>query len=680
MTAHGEPLLERLARGPLLGDGAMGTLLYARLGTTNATICFDDLNSTRPELVQAIHQDYITAGAEVIETNTFGANGVKLGRHGLGDQVRAINMRGVKLAREAREVAGRPVFVAGSVGPAGLPIAQTEDETALRALFREQIDALLEGGVDLLILETFSQLAELRAALGAARDACDLPVFAQMTFADDGQLLGGEAPGEVVRALATGGATGIGVNCGMGPAGTLDVATEMAAALNTLPPGVTRPWLSAQPNAGQPARVEGRYLYVSTPEYFTDYARRFVEVGVRLVGGCCGTTPRHVAAMRVALAEVAPATPTLFAPPGRPASPKTSAGPTITLPSLAKERGRADEGAMMPDPGTPTRWQQALAEKRFVVSVELDPPKGLNPGKVLAGAEMLRRRGVEFINIADSPTARVRMSSLSLARLLHDLLDIEPIIHCTTRDRNLMALQADLLGAHALGLRNILALTGDPLRVGDYPNLTGVWNIDAVGLVSVLRGMNAGHDAGGSPLGGQASFFIGAALDVNVGTAPIDLAIEQARNKVARTAEAIMTEQDLEFSRFSQKIAAGAHYIMTQFIYDLEPLRQFYARFGQPPVPIVLGLSPLHSYKHAEFLHNEVRGITIPLAVRERMRAAGERGREVGLEIAYELLSTARDEGLIQGCYLLPSYGRYDLVAELATALIAPHAPEQVPA
>ncbi len=428
----------------------------------------------------------------------------------------------------------------------------------------------------------------------------------------------------------------------------------LAAAVAALPAGAPHPWIAAQPNAGLPSRVEGRFFYAASPEYFGEYAGRFLEAGARVIGGCCGTTPRHTAAMQHALIAAAPAT--------------ARAG--VEIPLLRRRVTPLDD-VLMPEPGTPTHWQQRLDAGAFVVSVELDPPKGMNPTKVLAGAETLRRRGVEFINIADSPTARVRMSSLSLARLLRDLLEIEPIVHITTRDRNLMALQADLLGAHALGIRNVLALTGDPLRAGEYPNLTGVWNVDSIGLVRTLRGMNEGHDAGGAPLGGHASFYIGAALDVNVGDAPIDLAVERARNKVTGMPEAsTMTEQELEFSRYQAKIAAGAHFIMTQFIYDLEPLRHFYTRFGRPQVPIILGLSPLYSYKHAEFLHNEVRGITIPVAVRERMRAAGERGREVGLEIAYELLSTARAEGLIQGCYLLPSYGRYDLVAELAAALL----------
>lgn len=659
MTVRNEPLLEHLARGPVLCDGAMGTLIFSRLGAagTHANLCFDDLNRTQPELIQTIHQDYITAGAQIIETNTFGANRIKLGHYGLAEHTRLINLRGVKAAREAREVAGQPVFIAGAVGPSGHPIPNQQDDAykaELRAIFREQIDALLAGGVDLLILETFASALELREAVLAARDACDLPVVAQMTFTEDGTTLTGQTPGEIVRMLADLSVAIIGANCGMGPAGTLDIVQDMAAALAELPLDVPRPYLAAQPNAGLPSRVEGRFLYVSTPDYFADYAQRFIAAGVRLVGGCCGTTPRHTAAMCEVVCGAAPA---------------TVSAPAVSITS--RTTARPEDDALLPAPGSPTRWQSALAAGKFVVSVELDPPKGLNPTKVLAGAEILRGRGVEFMNIADSPTARVRMGCISMARLLRDLLDIEPIIHFTTRDRNLMALQSDLLGAHVLGIRNVLALTGDPLRVGDYPNLTGVWNIDSVGLVRVLRGLNEGHDASGAPLGGQSSFYIGAALDVNVGDAPIDLAVETARNKLAGATEtALLTEQELEFGRFQAKIDAGAHYIMTQFIYDLEPLRQFYVRFGKPSVPVILGLSPLHSFKHAEFLHNEVRGITIPAEVRERMRAAGERGRVVGLEIAYELLSTARHEGLIQGCYLLPSYGRYDLVGELATALL----------
>lgn len=656
MITKTEPFLERLERGPMIGDGAMGTLLFSRLGTSNAAVCFDELNRTQPALVQAVHQDYITAGAQIIETNTFGANRIKLGRHGLADAVRELNKQAVRLAREARDVVGLPIFVAGAIGPSGEQVAAKQGDThlsTLREIFHEQIDALVEGGADLLMLETFANLVELREAALAAREASDLPIVAQMTFTEDGLTLTGQTPEEVVAQLAAIGVDVIGTNCGMGPAGTLDIVEAMARAVAALPSGTSRPWISAQPNAGLPSRVEGRFLYVSTPEYFGDYARRFADVGVRLIGGCCGTTPVHTASMASALVELAP----------------TSVSFPAVITTAAKRPSHEDD-ALMPSPGTPTRWQEKLEAGEFAVSVELDPPKGLNPAKVLAGAEMLRSHGIEFINIADSPTARVRMSCISLARLLHDMLDIEPILHFTTRDRNLMALQSDLLGAHALGLRNILALTGDPLRSGEYPNLTGVWNVDSVGLVKALRGMNEGHDAGGSPLGGSACFYIGAALDVNVADTPIDIMIERARSKVGATGAESMTEQDLEFGRFAEKVEAGAQYIMTQFIYDLEPLRQFYATRGKPDIPIILGIQPLYSYKQAEFLHNEIRGVTIPLEVRERMRDSGDRAREVGLEIAYDLISTARDEGLIQGCYLMPSFGRYDLMGDLASSLL----------
>jgi methionine synthase I (cobalamin-dependent)/5,10-methylenetetrahydrofolate reductase len=659
MVSHGEPFLERLVRGPIICDGAMGTILFARSGSAHqhtTSVCLDDLNRSHPELVQSIHQEYCTAGAAIIETNTFSANSYKLGRYGLSDVTRTINKQGVRLAREAREVAGLPVFIAGSVGPSGLPVISITDpiqREQLHELFKEQIDALVEGGVDLIILETFSNLMELSEAVSIARSICDLPVIAQMTFAEDGHTLAGQTPSQVVKALVEKGAHVVGANCGMGPAGTLDVVTAMSATINNLDPSLPKPALSAQPNAGLPSRVDGRFLYVSTPDYFADYANRFKEVGVSIIGGCCGTVPQHINAMAKAI--------------------QSSTATTISIPGIIIEnpRSQRNDEALLTLPGTPTRWQQKLMSGEFAVSIELDPPKGLNPTKVLAGAEILRQHGVEFVNIADSPTARVRMGCISLARLFQERLDIEPIIHFTTRDRNLMAIQSDLLGAHVLGLRNILALTGDPLRSGEYPNLTGVWDIDSIGLVNILGGMNQGNDSSGSPLGGQASFYIGAALDVNVGEAPIDLAIEQARNKLGNIFEPQdLTEQELEFKRYQSKIEAGAHFIMTQFIYDLEPLRQFYRRFGKPPVPIIHGIQPLYSYKQAEFLHNEVRGVSIPLEIRERMRAAGDRSREVGLEIAHELVKTARDEGLIQGCYIVPSFGRYDLVSDLAVSLM----------
>jgi len=663
-----EPFLERLQQGPLLADGAMGTLLYSRLpGAAARARCFDEVTLSRPELVRAIHQEYIRAGAQVIETNTFGANRAKLANYDLAEKAHAINVRAARLAREAREVGGESVFVAGAVGPSGrplqAPLTGEHDERRLlelRSIFREQVEGLLEGGVDLIILETFSDLAELRQAVLAVKESCDLPVVAQMSFGEDGRTLAGQSPARVALALAELGANVIGANCSVGPSGTLDVIEEMAVAVRHLP-NVT---LSAQPNAGLPSRVEQRFLYVSTPEYFADYAQRFASTGVRLIGGCCGTTPRHTAAMRQALGEKSPVQTTF----------------SVSAPAASAHTRGSLSGALLedeevaPKAGTPTRLQQKLEVGEFVVMVELDPPKGLNPTKILEGARLVKEAGVEFINIADSPMARVRMSCLSMARLIRDHLDLEPIIHFTTRDRNLMALQADLLGAHALGIRNILALTGDPHHAGDYPNLTGIWNVDSVGLIRILKGMNEGHDAAGASIGGAASFYVGGGLNLNMSDDSIDLDSERLRRKLKDDVEAAqepqISEIELELERYDRKLAAGVDYIMTQPIYDIAVLERFLERKGRPAVPLILGMIPLHSFRHAERLHNEVAGITISEAVREQMREAGERGREVGMELARQLLLEAKARGYIQGCYLMPSFGRYDVVSSVARSLL----------
>ncbi len=671
-----EPFLDRLRQGPLLCDGAMGTMLYALAPESIVHgRCFDELVLTDPGLVQEIHRAYIHAGAQVIETNTFGANAAKLEHYGLGDRVREINRRAAALAREAREVAGQTVFVAGAVGPSGLlPATSDEGDEArlagLRALFREQIEALVEGGADLLILETFANLVELRQAVLAAREIGTLPIVAQMTFTEDMQSLAGDTPAACAVDLAAAGVGIIGVNCSIGPAGTLDAVEEMAGALGALGHEVM---LTAQPNAGLPARVDNRFLYVSTPRYFAEYARRFAAANVRLIGGCCGTTPDHIAAMRDALSDYLPTQERQVWP----ATALTAARATVARTWAAEDQES--------DAAETTLLARELALGRFVVSVELDPPKGLNPAKILDGAAYLRGMGVRLINIADSPMARVRMSCIALARMLRDQLDLETIIHFTTRDRNMMAIQSDLLGAHALGVLNILALTGDPVRVGNYPNLTGVWDVDSIGLMRVLRGMNEGHDAAGAALGAKARFHIGAALNLNMADEQVDFVRERARRKLhdddtasgelAESGDSAsrgipLTETELELRRLRRKLDAGAQYIMTQPIYDIEPLERFSAAFGPVGVPMLLGMIPLHSSKHAEYLHNEVPGITIPAEVRARMRDAGDRGREVGIELARDVITTARDRGLIQGCYLMPSYGRYDLVGELAQELL----------
>jgi methionine synthase / methylenetetrahydrofolate reductase(NADPH) len=644
-------LLEQLQQRPLLCDGAMGTLLYTR-GITYEQ-CFDELNLTQPELIQSIHREYILAGAQIIETNTFGANRAKLEEHHLADKVRAINLRAVKLAREAREESGLPVFVAGAIGPSGRPLRAPDEQrlSELRDIFREQIVALIEGGADLLIFETFSSLVELRQALLATKEVGSvLPVVAQMSFYEDGHTLSGQSPARVAAVLNELNVEVMGANCSVGPAATLDVLQEMIEALKQQAEMIrsTPALFSAQPNAGLPARIGNRFFYMATPDYFADYALRFARSGVRLIGGCCGTTPRHIAAMRKALDEHYGTQTRLSVSVGE-ELPQSRANGNGATNSNGKSliANLIEEEIILPPQGSMTKLQEKLTAGDFVVSVELDPPKGLNPTKILEGAALLQQAGADCINIADSPMARVRMGCIAMARLIQDHLGIETIIHFTTRDRNLMALQSELLGAHALGIRNILALTGDPIRVGDYPNTTGVWNVDSVGLIGVLHGMNEGHDAAGSSIGARASFHIGSALNLN------------------------MTEEETEheIEKYRRKIEAGAHFIMTQPIYELAPLLHFLDRVGKPPIPMLLGCIPLHSSRHAEYLHNEVPGITIPDNVRARMRAAGEHGHEEGLRLAQELLASARS--MVQGVYLMPSYGRYDVVSKLTELLKA---------
>ncbi|TMD64474.1 MAG: bifunctional homocysteine S-methyltransferase/methylenetetrahydrofolate reductase [Chloroflexi bacterium] len=603
------PFLERLAQGPLLGDGAMGTQLHARGVSFERS--FDELNLTEPKIVEEIHRAYISAGAELIETNTFGANRIKLARHGLETRVRDINFRAVKLAREAREISGEPVFIAGSVGPIGQqlePIGRIGIARATAA-FEEQIAALLEGGADLLVLETFTNLPELLAAVSAARKTADLPIVAQMTFAEDGLTLSAEEPSQVVQALERAGVDVIGVNCGVGPQVALQVLEAMRQQ--------TRLPLSGQPNAGLPARVEGRFFYFATPEYFATFARQAADLGVAYIGGCCGTTPAHIAAMRAALRPVGATAPI----PRRPAS---TAIPVDLNPA-----------EQLP----PTPFARRLADRAFVVSVEIDPPRGLNPSKCVAGAHLVREAGADAVNIGDSPMARVRMSALSLALMIQAQVGIDTLIHFTSRDKNLMALQAELIGAHALGIRNIIALTGDPPRIGDYPSATGVWDVDSIGLIKILQRLNDGYDWLGTSIGRPASFTIACAVNPSA------------------------EDLDHEIDRFRQKIDAGAHVAMSQPLYDRRTLERFFERTGPLPIPFLLGVLPLQSSRHAEFMHNEVPGIVVPEQLRERMRQAGENGIAEGLQQSRELLEDTRD--LVQGVYLMPSFGRYEVVAEL---------------
>src|SRR5262245_53650028 len=611
-------LSRRLAAGPLLCDGAMGTLLYARGVSLDA--CFDVLNLNNPRVVQSIHADYIAAGADCIETNTFGANRFKLAVHGRERQVREINRRGVALARDVRESSGRDVFVLGSIGPLGKYLAPlgtvTPDEA--RAAFHEQAEALLEGGVDAFVVETFSDLNEVALAVAAIRAITDVPIIAQMAFTDDGVTFTGRPAAEVARALRALPVQALGANCSVGSSTLYEVLEQMRPEAGDLP-------LCIQPNAGLPSRIGERLIYLSSPAYMAEYAGRMIEAGARLVGGCCGTTPAHVAAMREVLDRRAPS------------APRAPIRPVIARAvPIAEAAGLATAHP-------PTTLQRKLEAGDFVVTVELDPPRGHTVDKLVQGAKLLKERGVEIVDINDGSLGRVRMSVLATALLVRDGTGLDVSMHFTCRDRNLMGIQADLLGAHALDIRNILAMTGDPPRAGDYTNATAVFDVDGVGLIEVLRRMNEGLDATGNSIGEPTAFCIGAALNPSA------------------------EDVDREVERFHRKVQAGACWVQTQPVYDLAPLERFLDRAGGSPVPVLVGILPLHSFRHAEFLHNEVPGITIPDAVRGRLRDAGDRALRTGIELAQSLVHEVRRR--YAGAYLMPSFGRFEVVAEVLDAV-----------
>ncbi len=610
------PFVARLAERPLLGDGAMGTMLYSRGVPLDA--CFDVLDVNEPKLVQAIHAEYIAAGADWIQTNTFGANRFKLGVHGLAGSVQEINLRGVKLARDVRESMGRDVFVLGSVGPLGkylAPLGAVEPDEA-RAAFREQAEGLLAGGVDGFVVETFSDLTEQRLAVEAIRSLCDLPIVATAAFTDESVTFLGRSPVEVVRALRALPVQALGANCSVGSSVLYDVLEQMLPEAGGLP-------VVIQPNAGLPSRVGERLMYLSSPAYMADYAARMIAAGARMVGGCCGTTPQHIRAMREAVDRHVP---------GREAA-------RVTQPAARVEAAAA---ASLGPTAAVTRLQRKLDAGEFVVTVELDPPRGHNIEKLVQGAKLLKERGVEILDINDGSLGRVRMSVLPTAILVREATGLDINMHFTCRDRNLMGIQADLLGAHAMDIRNILAMTGDPPRTGDYVNATAVFDVDAIGLIRVLAAMNQGLDATGNSVGEPTAFCVGAALN--------PAAEEPAR----------------EMERFLRKVEAGARWVQTQPVYDLEVLDRFFAG-TRPPVPVVVGVLPLHSWRHAEFLHNEVPGITITDAARARMRSAGDRALRIGIEMAQELVAEVRRR--YAGAYLMPSFGRFEVVAEVLEVL-----------
>lgn len=605
-------LLER--RKAILFDGGMGTLLYSKGVFINR--CYDELNLSAPELVLECHREYVRAGADVVETNTFGGNRFKLRGYGLEGRLEEINRSGVELARRAAQA---EALVAGAVGPLGIriePWGPTSVEEA-REAFREHIEALLKGGADLLILETFGDLSEMQQALQAAKEVGPgVPIIAQMTLQEDGHSLYGTGADVFTKRLEAWGADVVGVNCSVGPEVTLQ-AVEVMVGVTSLP-------VSAQPNAGVPRSVEGRNIYLASPDYFEEYAKRFLQTGVRIIGGCCGTTPDHIRSMRKALqaysaderkASAAAAT----------AVEVVSAVPLRVQVPLEQRSGLG----------------RKLVEGKFITSMELVPPKGLDLTRLVARAAKAHEAGVDLINIPDGPRATARMSPLAMALTIRQSVGVEPLLHYTCRDRNLLGMQSDLLGMQALGIRNLLVITGDPPKMGDYPDATAVFDVDSIGLTNVVTRLNSGIDIGGNDVGDQTQFVVG--VGVNPGA----------------------INMELELRRFYWKVEAGAHFAITQPVFDADHLEAFLETLArkQLKLPVLAGIWPLVSLRNAQFMSNEVPGAHVPEAVLKRMERAqamgSEAAREEGVAIARETLERVRP--LVQGIQISPPMGRIDL-------------------
>ncbi len=580
--------------------------------------CFDALNLTNPEMVLEVHADYVKAGADIIETNTFGANRIKLLSHGLEKKVKEINAAGVRLARQ---VAGEDVFVAGSIGPLGVRIEPWGHLSGSEAqeIFEEQATALLEAGADLIILETFSDISEIHQAIKAVRSVDPQAVIiAQMTIGEDGCSLFGTTPEVFTARLEEWGANVIGVNCSVGPAHMLQCIERMVV-VTSLP-------LSAMPNAGTPREVEGRFFYLCSPEYMAEYAKRFILTGVKIVGGCCGTTPAHIRAMRSAIKALQP--------PRR----------KIVHVHIDVEPERSEQVVPLADR---SQLGKKISERKFVVSVEVVPPRGPDPSQAIEIARTLKERGVDCVNIPDGPRATSRMSSMVLAALILQQSEIEPLLHYTCRDRNMVGMQSDLLGMHALGIRNLLLITGDPPKTGDYPDATAVFDVDSIGLTRIVSGLNRGIDIGRRRLSAPTSFVIG----VGVNPGAINL--------------------DYELRRFEEKVAAGAEFAITQPVFDLKLLEGFLKKVEHLRIPVLGGIWPLVSLRNAEFMNSEVPGGRVPPDVMERMRKAQEKGSEAarkeGVAIARETIQNIRQ--MVDGLQICSPLGKYEMVLEVLEVL-----------
>ncbi len=600
---------ERLKDSILIADGAMGSMLHESVGTQR---CFDELNSTEPEAVFRVHQAYIEAGAQIIETNTFGANRFKLEPLGLGDEVQKLNGRGVKIAREARDSATREVLIAGSMGPLGIGVqARHPEPDEILAIFREQALALEERGVDLFILETFSYIEEILLAIEAIRSFSGLPIIAQLTYSEEGTIFGDMRPGAVAALLKNKNVQIIGANCTLGPQSLLPILQELA--------GVNDLRISGMPNAGFPKREGDRIVYPkSSPEYFALFAREAAALGARILGGCCGTTPAHIRAMAEAVKALKPVK-----------AASVAHVQTVIKPIPVLER----------EPES--KFWKKLQTNQFAVCVEIDPPKGIALDRVYEQVDkIMASRKVDAIDINSGAMARVGMDALITAGAL-EARGVETVPHLTTRDYNIIGLQAMLLGAWTVGgVRNVLAITGDPPSVGDYPETSGVYEVDSVGLVKVLHRLNQGTDWAGKTLGGATNFAIGVAV-----------------NPVA-------DDLDGEIERFRAKIEAGAHFAMTQPLFDPEHWYAFLKKIGgKPPIPILIGIWPLNSYKQALRLNNEVPGIVIPQPLLKSLEAAGAAARDKGFECAREMLAWSRTE--MAGAYIIPPFKRYEEVLDI---------------
>lgn len=611
---------EMFAGRTILCDGAMGTMLYARGVFINR--CYDELNISQPDLVRSIHEDYLQAGAEVVETNTFGANAYRLLRYGFQDQVFAINKAGAEIARQAvNQLADKQAgkaWVAGAIGPLGVhlePLGKIGLDEA-RAAFAEQIRGLVAGGVDLLVIETIVALNEGEQAILAAREvAPNLPVLAMITVDEDANCLDGASPEAAAARLEAAGADAIGCNCSAGPA-TVLTAVERMSAVTSLP-------LAAMPNAGTPRAVEGRNIYLCSPEYMASFARKFLKAGAQFVGGCCGTTPNHIRAIKSAIRAVEAQ---------KTAKPVTAREAIVTETPPAPLPERSKIGRL-------------IHEGTFVTLVEIVPPRGIDCGKELEGAALLAGRGIHAINVPDSPRASARMSAQSLCIQIQQKTGIETVLHYTCRDRNVLSIQSDLLGASSIGLKNILCLTGDPPKLGNYPDATAVFDVDAIGLVNIVRRLNHGMDIGGNPIGASTGFTIAAAANPGV------------------------PDIDNEVRRFAYKVEAGAEYAITQPVFNLRLLEVFLKRIEGFRIPIIAGIWPLTSLRNAEFMKNDLR-VSVPDSILSRMQQAStpELARAEGVRIAQEMLSAVR--GMVQGVQVSAPLSRYALAADVISGVL----------